>query len=144
VTAVVSGALVAVGFLAAVLAAWTFDAAQREALARLLTAIGLPPRLPLALAVAAVASLVIGVPAGLCFGVVGAIWYGGADAVQHAVLRWLLRRRGALPRRFPHFLEHCVRLVFLQRAGGGYRFVHGALLAHFAAGAVAQGAARAP
>jgi hypothetical protein len=71
---------------------------------------------------------------GLYFGLLGALWYGGADALQHLVLRVLLSRAD-VPWRLSHFLDHCTQLIFLQRVGGGYRFVHGMLMTHFAAGA---------
>jgi hypothetical protein len=82
-----------------------------------------------------------GAAVGIYFGLLGALWYGGADAIQHVVLRVLLRRAG-VPWRLLRFLEHCARLIFLQRVGGGYRFVHGALMAHFAARVAPVGAGR--
>jgi hypothetical protein len=78
------------------------------------------------------AGAVLGGAVGVYFGLIGALWYGGADAIQHLVLRVLLRGAG-VPWRLLRFLDHCARLIFLQRVGGGYRFVHGALMAHFAA-----------
>jgi hypothetical protein len=80
----------------------------------------------------ALAAVVFGGLVGLYFGLLGALWFGGADALQHLVLRVLLRRAD-VPWRLVRFLDHCARLIFLQRVGGGYRFVHGALMAHFAA-----------
>jgi hypothetical protein len=44
----------------------------------------------------------------------------------------MLRRRGAIPSRLPRFLDYGTRLIFLQRVGGGYRFVHGSLMEHIA------------
>jgi hypothetical protein len=76
--------------------------------------------------------LVIAVPVGIYFAVFGALWYGALDAGQHAILRLMLRGRGAIPSRLPRFLDYGTRLIFLQRVGGGYRFVHGSLMEHIA------------
>jgi hypothetical protein len=75
-----------------------------------------------------------GVVAGTYTGVLGALWFAGADAIQHTVLRWLLWRRGRIPWRLSRFLGWCTRLVLLKRAGHGYRFMHGAFAEHFARG----------
>ena len=69
---------------------------------------------------------------GIYFAVFGALWYGALDAGQHAILRLMLRGRGAIPSRLPRFLDYGTRLIFLQRVGGGYRFVHGSLMEHIA------------
>lgn len=66
------------------------------------------------------------------FGVACAMWYGGFDALQHVTLRFLLHRRGLIPRRFIAFLEHAARLVLLQKVGSGYLFIHRQLLDFFA------------
>ena len=79
-----------------------------------------------------VAVLVIAVPVGIYFAVFGALWYVALDAGQHAILRLMLRGRGAIPSRLPRFLDYGTRLIFLQRVGGGYRFVHGSLMEHIA------------
>jgi len=62
-----------------------------------------------------VAVLVIAVPVGIYFAVFGALWYGALDAGQHAILRLMLRGRGAIPSRLPRFLDCGTRLIFLQR-----------------------------
>jgi hypothetical protein len=61
-----------------------------------------------------------------------AFWYGGFDVIQHLTLRMMLIRAGSIPRRFVAFLNHATRLVFLQRVGSGYIFVHRQLLDYFA------------
>jgi hypothetical protein len=43
----------------------------------------------------------------------------------------LLVARGYAPLRYPRFLSYTTRLIFLQKAGGGYLFVHRLLLDHF-------------
>ena len=78
------------------------------------------------------AALTLAVPVGLYFAVLGALWYGALDACQHAVLRLLLWRRNTMPLGLPRLLDYGARLVLLQRAGGGYRFVHGSLMEHIA------------
>ncbi|HEX2440839.1 MAG TPA: NACHT domain-containing protein [Methylomirabilota bacterium] len=103
-------------------------------LATLLTGAGLGVSTLALIAITAFAGLITGVLVGLYFGLLGALWYGGADALQHLVLRVLLSRAD-VPWRLSHFLDHCTQLIFLQRVGGGYRFVHGMLMTHFAAGA---------
>jgi hypothetical protein len=45
--------------------------------------------------------------------------------------------RGYAPADYARFLEYAVRLVLLQRAGGGYLFIHRLLLEHFADGTAA-------
>jgi hypothetical protein len=48
------------------------------------------------------------------------------------VLRLMLVTRGYAPRDYPGFLDYAVGLVLLQRAGGGYLFIHRLLQEHFA------------
>lgn len=64
-------------------------------------------------------------------GVAAAMWYGGFDAVQHTALRFMLRRRGLIPKDLVRFLDHATRLIFLQKVGAGYLFVHRQLLEFF-------------
>ena len=78
------------------------------------------------------AVLTLAVPVGIYFAVFGALWYGALDICQHAILRVMLAARRTIPLRLPRFLDYGTRLIFLQRVGGGYRFVHGALLEHMA------------
>jgi eukaryotic-like serine/threonine-protein kinase len=61
-----------------------------------------------------------------------ALLYGGFDVIQHYILRLMLAVRGLLPLRLARFLDHCASLIFLQKVGGGYVFVHRLLLEHFA------------
>ncbi|MGH7957900.1 MAG: NACHT domain-containing protein, partial [Opitutaceae bacterium] len=65
-------------------------------------------------------------------GIAAAFWYGGIDAIQHLVLRRMLRRSGWIPKAFVAFLDHAARLIFLQKVGSGYLFVHRQLLEYFA------------
>jgi hypothetical protein len=72
---------------------------------------------------------------GLHGGMLAALWYGLADALQHTELRVVLWLGGVMPLRLTRFLDGCARLVLLQRAGGGYQFLHGTFLEHFAGAA---------
>ena len=73
-----------------------------------------------------------GLIAGLVGGLLGALLYGGFDVIQHYILRFLLFIQGYTPRNYAHFLDHATDLIFLQKVGGGYRFIHRMLLEHFA------------
>lgn len=80
--------------------------------------------------------LVIGLESGPLFGLflglVSGLRSGGGAALQHAVLRWFLRRAGLLPPQPVHFLDYAADHVLLQRVGGGYRFIHRLLQDYFA------------
>jgi eukaryotic-like serine/threonine-protein kinase len=68
----------------------------------------------------------------ITFTLMAALWYGGFDAIQHYVLRLILILQGHTPRNYAHFLDYTVERIFLQKVGGGYRFIHRLLLEHFA------------
>lgn len=70
---------------------------------------------------------------GLIFGLIAFFWYGGQEVIRHYFLRFMLYRNGYTPFRFTNFLDYATRLVFLQKVGGGYIFIHRLLLEHFAA-----------
>ena len=74
----------------------------------------------------------LGIIAGFAMGIAAAIWYGGLDAIEHLTLRLLLRWRGFIPRRYADFLDYATRLIFLQKVGSGYIFIHRQLLDYFA------------
>jgi hypothetical protein len=73
-----------------------------------------------------------GVIVGLIFGFMSARYYGGLDVVQHYILRLILIIQGYTPAYYARFLDYAVDLIFLQKVGGGYRFIHRLLLEHFA------------
>lgn len=76
-----------------------------------------------------VPGLLLALVLGLSFGIEN----GGRAVIEHYTLRWLLFREGVLPfRDLFSWLDYCVDSLFLSRAGGGYRFVHGLLMEHFA------------
>jgi len=66
---------------------------------------------------------------GLCFGLVAG---GGEVCVKHLVLRFVLYCNGYIPWNYARFLDYCTQLIFLQKVGGGYIFVHRLLLEHLA------------
>ncbi len=82
-------------------------------------------------------------PDGVVFGVmvgamVGAInWLvGGGNSgltfLQHTLLRIILWKNGYAPWNYARFLDHATTLIFMQKVGGGYIFIHRLLLEHFA------------
>lgn len=81
--------------------------------------------------------LTVGLVGGLFFGMLAALTAGMLDVIQHFTLRAVLAVRGYAPADYARFLEYAVRLVLLQRAGGGYLFIHRLLLEHFADGTAA-------
>jgi hypothetical protein len=68
---------------------------------------------------------------GMFFGLLAALW-DGVDVIHHYTLRAVLAIRGHLPLDCARFLDYAAALVLLQKAGGGYLFVHRVLLDHFA------------
>lgn len=84
-------------------------------------------------AMAALAGLVIGWVVGSYFAVVGALWYGGIDIINHYALRGILWLSGRTPLRLIRYLDSAVKIRLLRRIGGGYAFIHRALLEYFAA-----------
>ncbi|MEM8642414.1 MAG: hypothetical protein AAGG51_26895 [Cyanobacteria bacterium P01_G01_bin.54] len=70
---------------------------------------------------------------GVLYGLfLGANAGGLASAIQHLSLRICLRLFGHGPWNYSKFLRYCTDRGFLQRVGGGYRFVHALLREHFA------------
>jgi DNA polymerase III delta prime subunit len=70
--------------------------------------------------------------ASIGFGLLGALWYGGLDVIQHYTLRLILVIQRHTPANYARFLDYAVDRIFLQKVGGGYRFIHRLLLEHFA------------
>ena len=131
-TGVVAGGVFALLLIAFIAVTVLVDPAQWQTITRGLSQAGLRATAFFVLLWLVLAVLTLAVPVGLYFAVFGALWYGALDISQHAILRVMLAARRTIPLRLPRFLEYSTRLVFLQRVGGGYRFVHGALLEHLA------------
>ncbi|MGB7440822.1 MAG: protein kinase [Coleofasciculaceae cyanobacterium] len=73
--------------------------------------------------------LVFGVVIGILFGVFSP---AGLACLQHLTLRLILFVNSYIPWNYAHFLDYATELIFLQKVGGGYIFVHRLLLEHFA------------
>jgi hypothetical protein len=131
-TGVIAGGVLGLLLLGILLVAFLIQPELWQAVVRVVTQAGFRATPAFVLVWVVVAVLVIAVPVGIYFAVFGALWYGALDAGQHAILRLMLRRRGTIPSRLPRFLDYGTRLIFLQRVGGGYRFVHGSLMEHIA------------
>ncbi|HEY54082.1 MAG TPA: CHAT domain-containing protein [Caldilineae bacterium] len=71
---------------------------------------------------------------GFFIGLLAALWFGGLFAIQHITLRIILWQRGETPSlgKYADFLDYAAHLIFLQKVGGGYIFIHRYLLEHFA------------
>jgi hypothetical protein len=69
---------------------------------------------------------------GLALAIPSSLWYGMADVIQHYTLRSILALKHYTPRQHARFLDYAVRLIFLQKVGCGYIFIHRLLLEHFA------------
>ena len=67
---------------------------------------------------------------GSLLGMVLALRKGGLDIVQHYTIRCIMYK--AFPFNYARFLDPAVDLIFLERVGGGFIFVHKFLLDHFA------------
>ncbi len=60
------------------------------------------------------------------------IFYSFLPVIQHFILRVILWFRGYAPWNYVRFLNYATNRLFLQRVGGGYRFIHRLLQEHFA------------
>jgi hypothetical protein len=69
---------------------------------------------------------------GLIFGLNFGLKYGGYSVIKHYALRLILNWNNFIPWKFVPFLDYCTDLIFLQRVGSGYIFVHRLLMEHFA------------
>jgi hypothetical protein len=52
--------------------------------------------------------------------------------IKHCVLRLIPWWNGYTPLNLIEFLDHCARMIFLKKVGGGYTFIHRMLLEYFA------------
>ena len=76
--------------------------------------------------------LIFGLNFGLIFALIGGLNRGGSAVIKHYALRLMLWLRGYTPFNFVEFLDHCTKLIFLKKVGGGYIFTHRMLLEYFA------------
>jgi hypothetical protein len=87
---------------------------------------------PSGLILAIINGLNLGLHLAIVFGLIAWFRRGGGAYLRHLVLRTLLARDRVIPANLVGFLEYAANLVLLRRRGGGYEFVHGLLLEHFA------------
>jgi H+/Cl- antiporter ClcA len=73
-----------------------------------------------------------GLMTGLSFSLIAGLSRGGSAVTKHYALRLALVLNGYTPLRLIKFLDHCARLIFLKKVGGGYIFIHRMLLDYFA------------
>ncbi|NEP12889.1 MAG: protein kinase [Symploca sp. SIO2C1] len=73
--------------------------------------------------------IMIGAFVGLLFGL---FCPAGIACLQHLNLHLVLYFSGYIPWNYARFLNYATRLIFLQKVGGGYIFIHRLLLEHFA------------
>lgn len=81
------------------------------------------------------AKLIVGIPmlAGVIAGIVLGIFSpAGMACIQHVILRLVLYFNRYIPWNYARFLDYATQLIFLQKVGGGYIFIHRLLLEHFA------------
>jgi len=76
--------------------------------------------------------LLTGLLAGLSAGLLIGLLTGGLASLRHYILRFLLWRTGAVPRRYVPFLDYAAERILLRKVGGGYIFLHRLLLDYFA------------
>jgi TPR repeat protein len=73
----------------------------------------------------------VGLTYGAILAVFAVFWFGGHDLVQHGILRLLLSWGGKMTLPCSRLFRYGAELIFLQRVGGGYRFIHQFLRDHF-------------
>jgi hypothetical protein len=79
-----------------------------------------------------IAGLSGGLIVSLIFGSLFGLERGGSAVIKHYALRLILWLSGSTPFKFIKFLDHCAKLIFLKKVGGGYIFIHRMLLDYFA------------
>lgn len=68
---------------------------------------------------------------GLGAGIITGLIVGGSNIIKYFVLRFILFCFGHTPWNYSRFLDYCSELLFLQRIGGRYRFLHRSLQEYF-------------
>ncbi|MBF0377085.1 MAG: NACHT domain-containing protein [Desulfamplus sp.] len=66
------------------------------------------------------------------FALVGIFQFGVFNVLIHYLIRLFLYLKNDAPLNYAPFLDHACKLIFLQRVGGGYIFIHRFLLEYFA------------
>jgi len=81
------------------------------------------------------AKIIIGLPmlSGVIAGIVMGIFSpAGMACIQHVILRIVLYCNRDISWNYARFLDYAIQLIFLQKVGGGYIFIHRLLLEYFA------------
>ena len=81
---------------------------------------------------------VVALTSGWALGLIGALRYGGLAVIQHLTLRAVLAATGSLPFNLTAPLNEACDRTLLQKVGGGYIFIHRALLEYFAQSPIPQ------
>lgn len=76
-------------------------------------------------------SVIKGVKAGFGGGLLGALWFGGLDVIQHYTLRLVIYTRKYGPWNYPKFLKEASDLRFVRMIGSSYVFMHPTLQSYF-------------
>jgi hypothetical protein len=91
------------------------------------SSIGVLALAPLAVLVGS--RILVGTTTGILFGLLSP---AGIACIQHLTLRLFLLCDRYIPWNYAYFLDYATQLIFLQKVGGGYIFIHRLLLKHFA------------
>ncbi|WP_299408810.1 NACHT domain-containing protein [Acaryochloris sp. IP29b_bin.148] len=73
-----------------------------------------------------------GIMGAVIYGLLGTLTCGGSACLRYFNLRLTLCYLGYAPWNYTHFLTYATERIFMQRVGGGYKFVHGTLRKHLA------------
>ena len=82
--------------------------------------VGIPIGVVAGLLYGLVFGLTLGVFAGLVVGFSVQYSRGGSAVIKHYALRLILWLNGYTPFKFIKFLDHCAKLIFLKKVGGGF------------------------
>lgn len=81
------------------------------------------------------ASMRLGMTLGIIVGLGAAtekwLMEGHLATIQQSTLFGFLKRAGAIPLHYQHFLDYAAERILLQKVGGGYRFIHRFLQEYF-------------
>lgn len=70
---------------------------------------------------------------GLGFGLFSSMFgAGGNDLIKHFILRIILWKNNSISWNYAKFLDYATEILFMQKVGGGYIFIHRMLMEHFA------------
>lgn len=81
-----------------------------------------------------ITSVIKAVKAGIAFGILGFLWFGGLDVLSHYCLRIVIFLDNSGPLNYLRFLEEASQLRFVKPVGSGYEFMHPTLKDYFATG----------